>query len=622
VASGNPVELSLDTATGRVALAATVAASAMTLLDATVVNVALPQIGQDLGGDVSGLQWVLTGYLLALASLILLAGAVGDRYGRRRTFLAGTVWFAGASLLCALAPTMTVLVVARVLQGVGAALLTPGSLAILQSGFREVDRARAVGAWSGLGGVAGAIGPLVGGWLVGGPGWRWVFLLNLPVAALVVVCTMAAVPESRDPDASGGFDTRGAVLAVVTLGTATWALTAAGSRGWSDPVVVAGLLVAALGGVWFVRHLLRATDPLVPPSLFASRPFTVTNLATVFLYSAIGVSFFVIAYELQVAAGWSPIAAGTALLPATILMFLFSARSGALAARIGPRAQLTIGPLLFASGLLLLTRIGPDAAWLSDVFPGAAVLGLGLVTFVAPLTATVMGSVTANHVSVASGVNNAVARTATLVALAVVPVVSGFATAATDAELTTAFRTTLVIAAALAAIAAPLSFAGLAKRTRTTRSARHRYCPVDGPPLQPDPERCPAGAVTQAATLRRRAERAESTTTTTTATLQEDTMADLCTHLDTAVDDVEPSGDGCVECLRTGGVWVHLRLCMTCGHVGCCDNSPGRHATAHWREHPDHPLLRSFEPGEDWWWCYVDDLAFEVDGAPPAPSHS
>jgi MFS family permease len=332
---------------------------------------------------------------------------------------------------------------------------------------------------------------------VGGPGWRWVFLVNLPVAALVVVCTMSAVPESRDPDAPGGFDVRGAVLAAATLGAATWALTAAGTRGWGDPAVLGGLATAVVGGVWFVRHLLRTTDPLVPPSLFASRAFTVTNLATVFLYSAIGVSFFAIAYELQVAAGWSPIAAGTALLPATLLMFLFSARSGALAQRIGPRTQLTVGPLLFALGLLLLTRIGPDATWASDVLPGAAVLGLGLVTFVAPLTATVMASVTPNHVSVASGVNNAVARTANLVALAVLPVVSGLAAATSGVQLTTAFRTMLVIAAALAAVAAPLSFFGLADRTRTSLSARRRYCAVDGPPLQPDPERCPAASGTR-----------------------------------------------------------------------------------------------------------------------------
>ena len=405
-----PVDgLVLRSTVGRIALTATVAASSMAMLDATVVNVALPHIGEDLNASVSSLQWVLTGYLLALASLILLGGALGDRYGRRKVFVIGTVWFAAASLLCGAAPNVDVLVAARVLQGVGAALLTPGSLAILQAVFVPADRAKAVGAWSGLGGVAGALGPFVGGWLVDGPGWRWAFLINLPVAGLAVGCALYAVPETRDPHAARTLDVVGAGLAVVSLGAATWALTEAGPRGWTDPTVIGAGIVALVGIAAFVRRMRRAEDPLVPPSLFRSREFTVTNVATVLLYSAIGVSFFLVSYELQVGAGWSALAAGTALLPATLLMLLLSARSGALAQRIGPRAQLTAGPLILAAGLLLLARIGPGASWFPDVLPGAIVLGLGLVTFVAPLTATVMGSVSADHVSVASGVNNAIA---------------------------------------------------------------------------------------------------------------------------------------------------------------------------------------------------------------------
>src|SRR5262245_64368917 len=227
--------LELHSAKGRIALAATVGASAMAMLDATVVNVALPHIGEEFDASVSALQWVLTGYLLALASLILLSGALGDRYGRRKVFIVGTVWFAVASALCGASPNIEVLIVARVLQGVGAALLTPGSLAIIQASFQERDRAAAVGAWSGLGGVAGAIGPFLGGWLVDGPGWRWAFLINVPVAAVVVACTYSAVPETRDPHAARGLDVVGAALAVVTLGTATWSLTEAGPRGWTAP---------------------------------------------------------------------------------------------------------------------------------------------------------------------------------------------------------------------------------------------------------------------------------------------------------------------------------------------------------------------------------------------------
>ena len=229
----------------------------MAALDATVVNVALPRIGEDFGVGVSDLQWVLTGYLLALASLILLGGALGDHFGRRRIFVIGTVWFAAASVLCGASPNVEVLVAARVLQGVGAALLTPGSLAILQVSFRKQDRAAAVGAWSGLGGVAGAIGPFLGGWLVDGPGWRWAFLINVPIAAIVVVCSRVAVPETRDVHAMRGLDVQGAALAVVTLGAGTWALTEAGPRGWTDTgVLVAGVisLVGIAAFVWRMLH--------------------------------------------------------------------------------------------------------------------------------------------------------------------------------------------------------------------------------------------------------------------------------------------------------------------------------------------------------------------------------
>jgi EmrB/QacA subfamily drug resistance transporter len=468
----------------------------MASLDATVVNVALPHIGNDLDASVSALQWVLTGYLLALASLILLGGALGDHYGRRKIFLIGTIWFAGASLLCGAAPSIEVLVGARVLEGVGAALLTPGSLAILQASFREGDRAKAVGAWSGLTGVAGAIGPFVGGWLVDGPGWRWAFLINVPVAAIVVACARVAVPETRDPHAARGLDLVGAGLGVVSLGAATWALTEAGPRGWTDSAVLAAGAIAAVGIAAFVYRMLHTHDPLVPPTLFRSREFTVTNLATVLLYAAIGVTFFLVAYQLQVGAGWSALRAGTALLPTTVIMLLFSAKSGEVAQRIGPRLQLTAGPLLVAAGLLLLSRIGPDASWAPDVLPGSIVLGVGLVTFVAPLTETVMGSVSPDQVSIASGVNNAIARTASLAALSVIPVVSGLSSATGAIEVTNAFRTSLVIAAVIAAGAGPLSFVGLGTHVRSRPSARRMHCSVDGPPLQPDPARCPV-AVTR-----------------------------------------------------------------------------------------------------------------------------
>ncbi len=486
--SGDSGQLALHSTLGRVALVATVAASAMASLDATVVNVALPHIGEEFDAPMSSLQWVLTGYLVALASLILLGGALGDRFGRRRVFMIGTVWFAAASLLCGAAPSIEVLVAARVLQGAGGALLTPGSLAILQASFRESDRAAAVGAWSGLGGVAGAIGPFVGGALVDGPGWRWAFLINVPVAAIAMVCARRAIPESRDPHAGRRLDLIGAALAVVGLATSTWALTEAGPRGWTDAAVVRAGAVSIAALAAFVWRMLHTGNPLVPPALFRNRTFSVVNLQTVLLYGALGVSFFLVSYELQVAAGWSALQAGVALLPATGLMLVFSSSSGALAQRIGPRLQLTVGPLLAAAGLLLLARIDATTSWVREVLPGAVVFGLGLVTFVAPLTATVMAAADPDHVSVASGVNNAIARAAALTALAVIPVISGLSAATDPAQITHAFRLGMVITACIAAAAAPLAFIGLDPRAGAPRTARRVHCAVDGAPLQPHPQ--------------------------------------------------------------------------------------------------------------------------------------
>ncbi|MGA3219985.1 MAG: MFS transporter [Acidimicrobiales bacterium] len=475
--------LILRSARGRVALAATVAASAMASLDATVVNVALPRIGRDLHAGVSSLQWALTAYLLALSSFILLGGALGDRLGRRKVFVAGTVWFAASSALCGEARDIGALIAARALQGVGAALLTPGSLAILQASFRQSDRAAAVGAWSGLGAVAGAIGPFAGGGLVDGPGWRWVFFINVPVAVVAVACSLA-VPESKDPHAGSRLDVRGSVLAVISLAAATWALTEAGPLGWANRAVEAMGAAALVAGTAFVRHVRHAEGPLVPPALFRNRTFSVVNGATFLLYGALGLTFFLVSYELQVVARWSALEAGLALLPATVLMLVLSVPSGSLGQRIGPRAQLTVGPVLTGAGLLLLARIGPHTSWATDVLPGAVVFGTGLVTFVAPLTATVMAAADPDHVSVASAVNNAVARAASLFALAAIPVLSGLSAALGQAEVTHSFRVALVIAAAMAASAAPLAFIGLTSRPRASHPARPVHDAGAGPPVR------------------------------------------------------------------------------------------------------------------------------------------
>ena len=348
---------------GRWIIAATVLGSSMAMLDATAVNVALPTIGKELNTSLAGLQWVVTAYTLTLAGLILLGGALGDRFGRRRVFLIGVTWFALSSALCGLAPNIDVLIAARALQGIGGALLTPGSLAIIQSTFAADDRPRAIGAWSGLGGVAGAIGPFLGGWIVGSIGWRWIFLINLPLAVAVLAVTSRHVPESRDPTAQGRFDIAGAVLAALALAGITDGLIEAPSGSLLESVVPALAGVAA--GVAFVllerrrgRHPERI-PPMLPLGIFSSRQFTAINLITFVVYGAMGAVFFLLVLDLQVVAGFTPLQAGISLLPSTVALLLLSSRAGALAQRFGPRWLMTGGLLLAAAGLALLTRIGP-----------------------------------------------------------------------------------------------------------------------------------------------------------------------------------------------------------------------------------------------------------------------
>jgi EmrB/QacA subfamily drug resistance transporter len=432
----------------------------------------------------------------------LLGGSLSDRFGRRRVFLVGVVWFALASALCGAAPTIGVLIGARVLQGVGGALLTPGSLAIIQSTFAADDRPRAVGAWSGLGGVASAIGPILGGWLVQVAGWRWVFLLNLPLALAVVAVTVRHVPETRDTSVRGGFDVAGAVLTAAALAGITYALIEAPEKQSKLGVAVAGVLGVA-AGVAFVlveRRRTRAPDkiaPMLPLDVFASRQFTVINVITFLVYGAFGGLLFLLVLQLQVVSGFSPLLAGAALLPVTVLMLLLSARSGALAQRIGPRLPITAGCTLLAIGMLLMIRIGPHASYLTDVLPAVVVFGFGLCLTVAPLTATVLASADVRHAGVASGVNNAVARAAGLVAVAALPAIVGLTAASYHEpasfnhgfDLATAISAAiLLIAAALAAVLINNNVLRPAGRPLPVPEAR-TSCTVAAPQLQPAPRR-------------------------------------------------------------------------------------------------------------------------------------
>jgi EmrB/QacA subfamily drug resistance transporter len=451
--------LALDSARGRWALTASVLGSGVALLDTTVVNVALPALGRDLGADLAGLQWTVNGYVLSLASLILLGGALGDRFGRRRVFVVGTVWFAVASLLCGLAPGTRTLVAARLLQGAGAALLTPASLALLHAGFRREDRARAVGAWAGLTGIAAAVGPLVGGLLVE-VSWRLVFLINLPLCAVVVVLAVRAVPESADEQAARRLDVPGALLCAAGLGGLTWALVGAGDRGASGTVVAAGAAGSA-ALLAFVVVERRSRAPLLPVQLFASRQFTAANLVTGAVYAALSGVLFLLVLHLQVVGGFSPLAAGTALLPITAAMVLLSSRAGAMASRVGPRLPMTAGPVVCACGTLLMLRIGPEPSYLRDVLPAVTVFGLGLAATVAPLTAAVLGAAADRHAGVASGVNNAVARTAGLLAVAALPLAAGLSgdDHRDPPAFDDGFRTAVLLAAGLLAAGGALSAA-------------------------------------------------------------------------------------------------------------------------------------------------------------------
>lgn len=454
--------LALKSRHGRWVLVATVLGSGMAQLDSTAVNVALPRIGKDLHVGLTSLQWTVTAYTLTLAGLLLLGGSLGDRLGRRRVFMAGVLWFAFASAGCAAAPTAGVLIGMRALQGVGAALLMPGSLAILEAVFQARDRAAAVGAWSGLGGIANAVGPLLGGVLVGVAtwGWRLVFLINLPVAAVVVLVARRCVPESRDELATGSLDVAGAGYAAAGLAAVIFALIEGPAQHWPAVMVVSAVAGALLLAA-FVINEHRRPQPMMPLTLFRSRQFSAANVVTFVVYAALGGALFLLPVQLQVVARFSPAAAGSVLLPVTVVMLVLSARMGRLAQRIGPRWPMTVGPLVAAAGLALLSRVGSTSSYLTGVLPAVVIFAFGLSATVAPLTATVLAAAPRRQIGVASAVNNDVARTAGLLAVAALPALAGITqvTYADPALLSAGFHRAVLIAAALCAVGGVLSAA-------------------------------------------------------------------------------------------------------------------------------------------------------------------
>jgi EmrB/QacA subfamily drug resistance transporter len=486
----------LASAAGRWVLAVAVLGDVMILLEATVVNVALPTIGRDLGAGVAGLQWTLNGYVLTLAALILVGGSLSDIYGRRRIFILGVVVFVAASALCAAAATIALLVAARFVQGIGGALLTPGSLAIIDAVFHPDDRTRAIGAWAGLGAVAGAIGPTLGGYLTDAVSWRAIFLINIPVGVFVVVAALRHVPETRDPT-RGGLDLGGAALATLAIAGVCFALIEA--SGGLTPAVIAASAAAVAASAAFVAVERRAKHPMLPLELFRSRQFGSANLLALVTYAALGGVIFLFVAFLQVTLGYTALQAGAATLPITVLLLTLSTPSGAIAQRIGPRIPLTVGAVVTGAGLLLMAQIHPGDRYFPAVLPSLIVFGVGLATLITPITATVLASVDSRHSGIASAVNNALSRLGQMIAVAALPLVAGLSGAAFEepARMAAGFPVAMTVAAGVSFAAALLAWTTISndvlRRSGTDAQqvpqelppSLKRHCPVAGTPLAP-----------------------------------------------------------------------------------------------------------------------------------------
>jgi EmrB/QacA subfamily drug resistance transporter len=462
----------------RLTLVATILGSTVVFLDSTVVNVALPAIADDLGAGLAGQQWVVEAYMLALVSLLLVGGSLGDRLGRRRMFVFGLVAFGATSVLCAVAPSDELLIAARALQGVAGALLVPGSLAIVAATFEGEERGRAVGIWTAWTGIATVVGPAGGGVLIEAFSWRAIFWVNAPLIAATVALTLRVVGESRDPDAGGAIDWPGILLSAAGLGGPVFALIEQPDLGWGDPVVWAPLVAGIACLVLFIVREARAADPMLDLNLFRIRNFWVANVTTLAAYGGLIGGLFFLTLYLQQVAGYSALEAGLATTPISVTLFLLSPRFGRLAASLGPRLPMSVGPIVAGCGLLLLLRVDAAGSYVTDVLPGVLVFSLGLAATVAPLTATVLESVEERRVGIASGVNNGISRVAGLLAIAVLgAVISARFIAITGADVgatpltadapaasTDAFHLGIAIAAVLMIAGGVVSWLGIEDR--------------------------------------------------------------------------------------------------------------------------------------------------------------
>lgn len=448
-----PPQLRLASARGRWVIAATVLGSGMAFLDGTIVNVALPSISEDFDTSFSSLQWTMNAYMVTLTALLLFGGNLGDRLGRRKVFVWGLVAFTGASIICGLAPDVLFLNVARAVQGVGAALMIPGSLAIIGSVFHPDDRGRAIGTWSGLSGVSTSIGPFVGGWLIDTASWRAAFFLNVVLAVPTLWIALRHVPDTRSPRA-GRLDVPGVVLATIGLaGISYYAIEHSGAA------AVASGVVGLVAMIAFVVFEIRSDEPMLPMSLFRSRQFSGTNVATLAIYAGLSGAMFLVVIQLQVSLGYSALAAGAAMVPFSVIMLIGSPSAGQLGSKLGPRIPLTVGPLIAALGFMMLGGISPGDSYLRDVLPGVVVFGIGMTIVVAPLTTAVLDSVSDSLTGIASGINNAVSRLAGLLAVAALPGLAGIAADSTSLvdDLASGYATAVRLAAAVTALGGVLA---------------------------------------------------------------------------------------------------------------------------------------------------------------------
>jgi EmrB/QacA subfamily drug resistance transporter len=577
-------------------LGAAVLASSVVFLEATVINVALPAIQHALDAPVTTMQWIANTYTLALASLTLIGGALGDRRGRRQVMIAGLSLFTAATLATGLATNGGALIAGRALQGVGAALVAPNSLAMLSAAFPRNERGRALGIWSAAAALTGGAAPLFGGWLVDLVSWRAVFLLGVPATLAALAVVVARVPESRAPGGGAPLDFVGAALAALAFATLTAGLIAVAGRsgGGSVALLLCGVALL-LAFLWVEAH---SAAPMMPPALFRSRAFSAANLVTLLVYFALSAAFFLLPFALVQGYGYSAALTGAVFLPFAAAMGLLSRWAGGLVDRWGARRPLVLGPALTALGLLLLAIPLGDGGYWATFFPPMALMGIGMAITAPPLTAVVMGAVDIAQAGVASGVNTTVARVAALLAVAVAGAVAlavfgGAVRTRVDAvDVAPAVRDAVMNARrdlgdanvpAAAGAAAP----ALERALRAALVDAFRAVALLAAAL------AAAGAVCAAIGI-------EATALAATAE-----VVSTCEHL-VGIVPAAPLSDGCEGCRRIGHTWIHLRFCLACGHVGCCDASAAQHALRHFRT-TGHPVIQSMADGESWRWCYLDE---------------